>query len=259
MTTGQSNRHAPKKKPQPRPGFRFGIFDFSEFADWLIGRHEQCVDWLMQTAATSCDELDADSPLFDAYQGKSLSMAIDGAYLAMLAIALAYSVREDLMDGVDSPGKLIEEGAFRRARYMLKLHARHLPVRLGGKKQGSRPSILDERAIIAGNILMLIYISGFKCPSPNVQLVVKNLPAPVRAQWKKHEHADMNLVQMMAVSFAMAFRPMIGEDNWTRQWRRVLDDFWAGWVSHLLEVEYALHEEDLQANEKLDDEALEEP
>lgn len=243
-------------RDMPDPGFTFSDFDFQEFADWLVERHGYCAQWLMDTADVACEEMDDDSPVFKAYRSVGLSVAIDTAYLAMLSLAIADSVREDLLDGVFPPQALIEAEPFRRARYMLKLHADYLPVRIDDGAGGGEPSMLDQRAGAVASILMPVSMHGFDGPDPVIQNVARQMPAEVRATLESHEHAEMPLVQMMAVSFWLAFRVMVADGSPSLQWQRVLDDFWEGWTHHLLDVDYVLREEDLQANEKLDEESL---
>lgn len=233
------------------PPFDFGIFDFDEFANWLADRHGRWADWLLSTAAASQNEMAEDDSLADAYEGVELSVAINMAYLAMLSSAISYSIRETLLDGTSaSAAQTIEEEPFHRARFMLTLHANRLPVRNDSEPSDGEPSILDQRAAIVAGVLVPVSIAGFDAPSPMVQETVGQMAAPVREAWQAHEFADEPLCQMMALSFWLGFRTLAG--NETRRWHRVLDDFWNGWINHLLNVDYALQEEDLEANEKLE-------
>ena len=251
MRKKQSERRR-RKRAVAIPGFEFGAFDFADFAGWLIERHEMCAGWILVTAETARESFNNDDELVDAYQGIGLSMAMDMAYMNMLALAVAYSVREDLVDGhFEELSDLVEKEPFRRARFMLEFHADHLPVRLDSTRGPAR-SMLDKRAAVVATILVPASMDGFDSPSPPVQDVARALPAVLRAKWREHPHAESPLCQMMMLGFWLAFRGLV-PNNMTRQWDRVLRDFWEGWSNHLLDVEYALQNENLAANEEIEE------
>lgn len=253
MTKKADKEGRPGRTHPPKPEFEFSVFDFDEFAEWLADRHDHCAAWLLGTAENAREEMEETSPLAKAYQGVGLSVAIDTAYLAMLALAVAYSVREDLADGDLPRTASMGKEAFRRARYMLVLHADRLPVRIEEAGSDGEPSVLDGRASLVAAVLMPVSMLGFECPAPSVPDAVKNMPAAVRATWEEHEYADQPLCQMMALSFWLGFRAIVAEAGQTEAWRNVLDDFWEEWTTHLLDVDYVLRKEDLEANEKLEE------
>ncbi len=98
----------PKSKRRRRePSFAFGIFEFDEFAGWILQQYIRCCDGIdsaLDNYAQAVEE--AELPELN-YPRAAISAAHDTSYLAILALGLHYSLLEDLMDGGYEPGDLM--------------------------------------------------------------------------------------------------------------------------------------------------------
>jgi hypothetical protein len=236
----------------------FGDFDFRQFTRWILRQYKRAVEWMEARAEVFENEIiwqdlpwdESASKVLDALFERQRRLpqdlhssklhAADMAYLGMLALALQHSIIHDVVQTNLDARRLVLEAQFRRARWMLLYHRRHLPVRL---QNPGEESVLDERAGLVGNVLLPVALDGFTARKPLVPLFVKQLPRAVHKAWQCHEHRDHPLCQMMALSFHLAFRGFAEING--GDWRPVISAFWEGWVERLLHVKWAIENEHL--------------
>ncbi|OQB80136.1 MAG: hypothetical protein BWX88_04643 [Planctomycetes bacterium ADurb.Bin126] len=236
-----------------RPKIEFGIFDFDEFQGWILMQYWGIVEWLDSVLPIYAERV----PGFqdgDIFQG-AVMCAYDHGYLAVLSLAVKYSLYEDMVDGTYPPGELMDvegEPAY-RARAMLEYHARQLPAKLNDQE-----TFLKRVGVVAG-VFVPVAIAGFDFPLPTCRMVLDKLPAPLRRHWRSHKHKDEPLCQFLVATFYFAFRFLVPEGD-ERSWEPLISCFWAGWEDRLLDVHIALEDESLGgSNAEEEDRDDEEP
>jgi hypothetical protein len=251
-TKSHGDDQSPANGDMPEPGFEFGVFDFQELSDWLINSHRNFAGWLMETAGAACEEIEDDSPLYEAYQGVPMAIVVDTAYLAMLSVVVGYSIRENVLKGGLGTGDLIAAESFRRARYMLGFHADCLPVRIDDEADDGGASVLDRRAGDVSAIMAPLWMTCFRWPGPLLAKFASQMPMEIRAAWGIHKYSHEPPCHMAVVSFWRAFGAMVRPGCEAQHWGRMLHDFWDEWIGRLMSVHFAVEEEDLQGRRDQD-------
>jgi len=235
-----------RSKRRQRPPFSFGVFEFDEFTEWIRHQYARClsdIDSVLDDYNQAVK--DAELPEFE-YPAVALSRAYDTSYLAILALAVHYSVTDEMVDaGADIEDLLFSEPLL-RAAYMLDYHAKYLPVKHPEKEgAGGEASMLEKRAALVGGLLVPLAVTGFESPAVSTCLQLKKkLPKPLQSLLKKHKHKKEPLCQFNIGAFYLAFRwfPPNGDD---RYWGPLIATFWNGWEDRLLGVEVAIINESL--------------
>lgn len=216
------------------PDVEFGVFEFVEFSEWLLGHYWGMVHWL--------DGVLEEQDIRPQDIGPAVYATYDQSYLALLTLALKYSLMDDILGGGFSPSDLIRPDAepARRTKAMLEFHAKNLPVQLGDGE------IFQTRIAVVAGVLCPIAIGGFDTPEPSVKPVLNALPKPLKLHWRTHKYSAEPLCQFMVAAFWFAFR--YWSDNADREtWEGLIETFWPGWENHLLDVNLALEGESLDA------------
>jgi len=232
--------------------FSFGIFEFGKFSKWMLHQYVSCcsgIDSVLEHYERAVDAAGL-SPID--YPKAAIHRAYDTSYLSILALAVYYSIREDLLEDDNDSADLMLKQTVARAAYMLDHHAKYLPVkrpRDEDPQDGS--SMFERRAAFVGHWLIPMAISGFESPLPSIQQMKSNLPKPLKSLLRKHEHKDEPLCHFIIAAFYAAFQWFPPQDD-ERYWEPLIWTFWQGWESHLLDVSNAIDSENLEAHESDD-------